>query len=74
VNSYGGASVELTHVNDQGCLPALGANRRSPGTSERVAAPSASTYTPEEARMAEQYARDAMADAAASDDRHYRSH
>jgi hypothetical protein len=31
-------------------------------------------YTPEEARMAEQYARDAMADAAASDDRHYRSH
>jgi hypothetical protein len=41
---------------------------------QQVGILSASTYTPEEARMAEQYARDAMADAAASDDRHYRSH
>jgi len=34
------------------------------GADSRQAAATASTYTPEEARMAEQYARDAMADAA----------
>lgn len=33
----------------------------------------ASTYTPEEARIAAQYAREAMADAEPSNDRHYRS-
>jgi len=64
VNSYGGGA---------GTQASSG---RSPICEAAASAPpsTASTYTPEEARMAEQYARDAMADAAASDDRHYRSH
>jgi hypothetical protein len=65
VNSYGGG--------DQAVVVNCSAPAKAVTQAGRSSALPASTYTPEEARMAEQYARAAMADAAASDDRHYRS-
>jgi len=69
VNSYGGGlgTRRLCRLTETGGSAALKAG------SSRDALP-ASTYTPKEARMAEQYARDAMADANwPSLDEHYGS-
>jgi len=58
VNSYGGGNTYVRMQAPREAQVARPAESRS-----QVKTLPASTYTPEEARMAEQYARDAMADA-----------